>query len=335
MTQISIIVPVYNCEQFLAPCIDSILEQTYNNLEVILVDDGSSDGSSAICDRYTEQDCRVRCIHQKNSGAAAARNKGLDVASGAYVAFVDSDDWIDPEMYGTMMQAAVEQDCDLVICDCVKEFHNGNQNYTHDLPGGYYDRAAMVERYFPCLLMPDTMEYPVTISNCLLFIRREIIEKHHLRFPVDMRFSEDLLFGSRVGLFASNMTYLKGYTPYHYRQNPNSVTHMVFQNKWPLLLALYRMIRSSFSGEVGYDFTPQIQRCMLFFVYTAMNQRLAADLHGRQFWKEVSTVLDDPEVREALKSIPIFRLNIPPRLKLVSLIYQKKYLRAGVLLLKK
>lgn len=316
-------------------CVDSILAQSFCDLEIILVDDGSTDESPEICERYAAQDKRVICIHQENVGAAAARNSGLKVATGKYIAFVDSDDWIDRDMYETMVSAAEERSCDLVICDCVKESETGSQTYTHELPGGSYDREEMMSQYFPQLLMPDSMEYPVTISNWLLLIRREIIEENRLSFPEGMRFSEDLLFGSEVGYYAQSMTYLKGYTPYHYRQNPASVTHTAFKDKWPLLLELYRRIRKSFQEKADYDFTPQIQRCMLFFVYRAMNQRLAAKLPLKQFFQEVSAVLDYPEVQEALAQIKIGHLDISWKLKITSLIYQKKYLRPALLLLRR
>lgn len=335
MPKISIIVPVYNGAEFLRPCVDSILAQSFGDLEIILVDDGSTDESPEICDWYASQDKRVICIHQANAGAAAARNCGLKAAAGEYIAFVDSDDWIDQDMYETMVNAAEEHNCDLVICDCLKESEAGSCIYTHELPGGYYNRDAMVAQYFPQLLMPDTMEYPVTISNWLLLIRREIIEENRLSFPEGMRFSEDLLFGSEVGYYAQSMTYLKDYTPYHYRQNPASVTHTAFKDKWLLLLELYRRIRKSFKEKANYDFTPQIQRCMLFFVYMAMNQLLATKLPLKQFFQEVKKVLDHPEVREALVPIHIGQLNISWKLKITSLIYQKKYLRPALLLLRR
>ena len=186
---VSVIVPVYKAESFLSNCINSILNQTYRDLEVILVDDGSPDFSGQICEEYAEKDDRVKVIHQKNAGAAAARNCGLKAAAGKYIAFVDSDDWIDRDMYEKMVEAAEIQNCDLVVCDCLKESSAGSQVYTHELLGGFYDRDAMVSRYFSQLLMPNTMEYPITISNCLLFIRKEIITKNQISFPEGMRFS--------------------------------------------------------------------------------------------------------------------------------------------------
>ena len=100
---ISVIVPVYNVEEYLPRCVDSILAQTYQNLEIILVDDGTKDNSDKICDAYAAKDSRVKVIHKENGGLSSARNAGIDVATGAYLAFVDSDDWIEPDMYEKML----------------------------------------------------------------------------------------------------------------------------------------------------------------------------------------------------------------------------------------
>lgn len=111
---ISVIVPVYNVEKYLPQCVDSILSQDYTDLEVILIDDGSTDASGQICDQYAEKDDRVRVIHQKNGGAAAAKNAGLRVATGEYLSFVDSDDYLEPNVYGFMLQTLQTHQADAV-----------------------------------------------------------------------------------------------------------------------------------------------------------------------------------------------------------------------------
>lgn len=111
---ISVIVPVYNAESYLAKCVQSILDQTYTNLEVILVNDGSSDGSGAICDEYAAKDSRVRVIHKENGGQSSARNMALDIFSGQYVTFVDSDDWIETDAYEHMLNLMLQHDVKLV-----------------------------------------------------------------------------------------------------------------------------------------------------------------------------------------------------------------------------
>ena len=111
---ISVIVPVYNVEKYLGKCVDSILAQTYENLEIILVEDGTRDGCGAICDAYAAKDPRVRVIHKENGGLSSARNAGMDIARGEYFGFVDSDDWIEPETYETLLNLAEKYDADLV-----------------------------------------------------------------------------------------------------------------------------------------------------------------------------------------------------------------------------
>lgn len=111
---ISVIVPVYNVEEFLPRCVDSLLEQTYRNLEIILVDDGTRDNSDKICDVYAARDPRVRVIHKENGGLSSARNAGIDIAQGEYLAFVDSDDWIEPQTYEWMMELVCRYDVKLV-----------------------------------------------------------------------------------------------------------------------------------------------------------------------------------------------------------------------------
>ena len=118
MPELSIIVPVYKVEPYLRRCIDSILAQTFRDFELILIDDGSPDNCGAICDEYAAKDSRIIVIHQKNQGVSAARNAGLDIAKGTYLGFVDSDDWIEPEMYETMIATAKEKQVDVSKVSC-------------------------------------------------------------------------------------------------------------------------------------------------------------------------------------------------------------------------
>ncbi len=114
---ISVIVPIYKVEKYLPKCIDSIIDQTYKNLEIILVDDGSPDGCPRICDEYAAREGRIKVIHQQNGGLSVARNSGLNIATGEFVAFVDSDDWLEPDMYETLLKISVEHDADISECD--------------------------------------------------------------------------------------------------------------------------------------------------------------------------------------------------------------------------
>ena len=118
---ISVIVPVYNVEPYLRECLDSIRNQTYRDLEILVVDDGSTDGSGKICDEYEVRDARIRVFHTENRGLSCARNKGLENAEGEYIGFVDSDDWIEPDMYEVLLRKAEETGADVVECSHYKE----------------------------------------------------------------------------------------------------------------------------------------------------------------------------------------------------------------------
>lgn len=118
---ISVIVPVYNAEKFLDRCINSIQNNTYKNLQIILVDDGSVDNSGKICDEYSRKDNRITVIHKKNAGTAAARNDALDIAKGDYIAFCDNDDYISPYFYETLLNALKETGADVVVSEMTRD----------------------------------------------------------------------------------------------------------------------------------------------------------------------------------------------------------------------
>ncbi len=115
--KISVIVPIYNVENYLNRCVDSILNSTYKNLEIILVDDGSTDNCSKICDDYLKKDSRIQVVHKKNGGLSDARNKGLDLATGEYISFIDSDDCINKNMLSYLMKILLKNSCDIAVCD--------------------------------------------------------------------------------------------------------------------------------------------------------------------------------------------------------------------------
>ena len=123
---ISVIIPCYNVEKYIDRCMESVLNQTYRELEIILVDDGSTDRTGNICDRYSQIDARVKVIHKENRGLSSARNAGLDICQGDYIFFVDSDDWISHNMYEKMLSSLKSVNADIAVCGWVEEFLNNS-----------------------------------------------------------------------------------------------------------------------------------------------------------------------------------------------------------------
>lgn len=325
MPDLSVIVPVYKAEKYLAQCVESILNQTYTDLELILVDDGSPDRSGALCDAWAAKDSRVRVIHKENGGVCSARNAGLDAARGNYIAFVDSDDWLEPEMYADMMDKVREHGCDVVLCDCLKEHPEGPELYTHPIRPGFYDREALETEYFPHLLIMENVEYPATISNDLLLFRRELAEG--LRYLTGVRYSEDLLFGAQLLYRAKSFFYMKGRSLYHYRMNPASATHRFVPDKWKDYRKLHSGIRAAFGACADFDITRQIDLCLLFFLYNAVGDLYKAPLSRREKKRMILDILNDPEARDMFTRLNISALPISGKQKAITVLYR---LRIGI-----
>lgn len=145
--KISVIIPVYNVEAYLRKCIDSVCNQTYQNLEIILVDDGSTDTSGQICDEYSLKDDRIIVYHINNSGPGIARNYGIEKSHGDYIAFVDSDDWIEPEMYKTLIEISEKEDLPIVGCSVMTEYEDGTSknNYANRSSGNISGERCILD----------------------------------------------------------------------------------------------------------------------------------------------------------------------------------------------
>lgn len=321
---LSVIVPVYKSEKYLKRCVDSILCQTYSDLEVILVDDGSPDACPQICDSYQEKDARVVVLHQKNAGVSAARNAGLDHASGAYITFVDSDDYIEPNMYSSMMQTAQKYSCDVVLCDCIKEFPDHKELYTHDIRPGFYDKNQLLDEYYPHLLIMENVEYPATISNCLLVFRNDK-KFSNIRYIEGIRYSEDLLFGAQLMRQADNFFYMKGSAFYHYYMNPSSATHTFDCNKWDNYCRLYKEICNCFWNDYAFDFKRQVDLCLLFFLYNTLGDlRGTNNLSKKEKTIKIRNILSDLQVQQMFKRISVWCLPVSWKLKIITYLYKYK-----------
>lgn len=185
---VSIIVPVYNAEKFLNRCVDSILRQEYRSFELILVDDGSTDSSGKICDEYAKQDSRVIVIHKENSGVSDSRNMALDRASGKYIQFLDSDDWITPDATRLFVRSAETFQCDLVISDFYRVV---GERVSHK--GDIEEDGVMNREQYAAHMMENPADFYYGVIWNKLF-RRDLIEKYHLRMDSELNWCEDFLF---------------------------------------------------------------------------------------------------------------------------------------------
>ena len=219
MLKLSVIVPVYNTEKYLRECIDSILAQTFADFELILVDDGSTDLSSAICDEYNLSDSRIRVIHQDNGGVTAARKRGVEVAAGEYISFVDSDDWIEPNMYQDMLMKADAYYADMILCDMVSEKQEERAVIYSSNLVGLFSAEQLNEQIYSNMLFDFSRNAPgLSLNLCNKLIRSDLAKPVFAEFPSEVTYGEDAL-GSLMCILRSKCIFIMENSPfYHYRQ---------------------------------------------------------------------------------------------------------------------
>ncbi len=210
---VSVIVAAYNSEKYLGRCLDSILAQTMEKWECIVVDDGSTDQTGVIAEQYASKDPRFRVIHQTNAGVARARQTGLDAARGTYMIHADSDDWVDADMLETMVYTANKDNADMVFCDFI---------FIH--PGGFVEYRSQRPKSLESLSLLGEMMFDLHGSLCNKLIRRSLIEEYGLRFIEGMNIAEDQYLVFRVLAHNISVSHIsRAFYHYDHTQNDESL----------------------------------------------------------------------------------------------------------------
>ena len=228
---ISVIIPVYKVEDYLEKCINSVINQTYTNLEIILVDDGSTDDSPKICDEYAKKDNRIKVIHKENGGLSDARNKGIEIASGEYIGFVDSDDWILPNMYEVLLRNLIKNNADISVCNLIRSKDDIKDIKNKKIKIKVYNQEKYLNKFFK--INSQTCEYYAWNK----LYKKNIIEKN--MYPVGLT-SEDVV-GTYKAILNANIIVKTSEILYIYRINDNGITGK-FSNKDYDLLKIWDMV---------------------------------------------------------------------------------------------
>ena len=295
MELVSVIVPVYNVEAYLSKCVESLLSQTYPNLEVILVDDASPDDCAQICDQYAQKDARIKVIHKKvNAGLGEARNTGLEYASGTYVYFADSDDWLESKMLETMVQAMEQHEADLVMGGFKRCGSQGKSTVFQVVQSPCVWDGDDVQRkvLLPMVAQKSEVGEDCTINMCVWtnLYRNSIIQKNHIRFLSEREYlSEDICFNLEYLLHTARVVMLPS-TDYCYRYNPTSLTNRYKGKEYQKLTALYEAVcklveRTTLPEEIEYRqerFFLTKTREVLFRLSGAQNQSFPKNIESAE-----------------------------------------------------
>lgn len=282
--RVSVIIPIYKVEKFLVRCVESVLGQSYTNIELILVDDGSPDGCAAICDDYGEKHNSIKVIHKPNGGLSSARNAGMRVATGEYVFFVDSDDWIDSGCISDLVEIAEREKVDFVRTRA-KYAHWPNHpdgavcdfGIERMMRTGRYDRDTIEKEILPiCIATPQITFGPI-VSACGTLYKRALLVQHQIEFYEDVKNSEDCIFNARVLMVTDSFYYLNEPNYYNYFYNDSSITKSFRADRWDANKNLIRRFEEDFGGETRFNVPQQLWRKRLFCILNSLGERRHID----------------------------------------------------------
>lgn len=294
---ISIIVPVYNVEKYLKRCVDSILAQTYKNFECILVDDGSTDSSGKLCDEYAAKDDRIVVIHKENMGQGDARNKGIDISGGKYIGFVDSDDWIHPQMYEILVNIARKENTDMTVCQ-FEEFFGDTTDLElvsykiKDIKPEVYSVKEVLENYYT-----KQFCYRCNAILCVKLYKKVIFQ--NLRLPVGQYYEDAYIALDTIE--KSKKIAIINTKLYFYLQRDNSTMHSKYGVKWFQGAYINNKKNNMFFKKRGYN----------------IQLRYAMDDYFMRFCRDKFAVyLLHPELKKEFKYFDReFRRSIPELLR--------------------
>ena len=288
---ISVIVPIYQVEAYLEQCLDSILNQTYRQLEIILVDDGSPDRCGEICDRYARQDHRIKVIHQSNAGLSAARNAGMDIATGEYISFIDSDDYIDPHFYEKMEQGFQDYpEAPIIVCLAYQDVEGCITPYTHK-------HSNQPVFHSPLTFCEDCLLGKMSVVVWNKLFRAELLKS--IRFRVGRNFEDSLFLHDLSPVlkkYPGAVVTIPHYL-YYYRIRQGSICHGDEPSLIGILLSLRDIITES--KEVNPTFAHQLELKSQSNIIL-----LNGKLEQNKEWKKKY----GPTFRPLMKQIPIHKI---------------------------
>lgn len=310
--KVSVIVPVYNVEKYLDRCVTSIVGQTLKDIEVILVDDASPDNSPAICDSWAVRDERIKVVHKQNEGLGLTRNAGMGIAQGEYVAFVDSDDFVEPDMYERLYAECKKNNLDCIYSEFNVDDYPGFRVVTK--PEKLYVGAEEIEQ----LRLDIVGAEPSYISgvkyhcsSCKGLYKLDVIKNNGLRFHSERQYiSEDMLFNLDF-LYHSQRVKVVPWQFYHYCLNGASLTHSYRPDRWEKQVLMLEVLNDKDKYIDKDELSLRLKRTAIFYTMTAIAQewkRIDITKHDKR--RNIRRIETETVIIDAVKDYPIKQLPI-------------------------
>lgn len=305
---ISVIVPIYNVEKYLANCLDSLLNQTHRELEVILVNDGSKDNSLGICKAYAERDTRIVVIDKVNEGVSIARNTGLEAATGEYVAFIDPDDWVEPEAYASMLSKLKKWESPICLCNFYKDTKRRSQpkcfEFKEEVLQGEEIREQLINNMIG---MPDLLPKYVYVMGSVWrgLYSKSFLNSNELRFVPKLTIMEDLVFMVQTLLKCNKVAIDQGIW-YHYVQHASSTLHSYNGQLWEDQLVVYELLEQSLKeANLEGDMRNRLDLRYIGMVLTAIKNEtyIKKDSDFKETIAHIKEIFADETLKSVLERI--------------------------------
>jgi len=325
--KISVVVPVYNVEKYLSECIDSILKQTYRNFELLLIDDGSTDSSGVICERYKNSDFRIKVIHKENEGLGLTRNVGIDNANGEFVTFIDSDDFVTCDYLESLLTLLNDNHVDTSITSYYKYHSINSQTRVNKTSGivtikGNKSVIDFIPRLFGSL--PNSIRDTFPMSATMTLFSMEIIKRYNIRFPSERQYiCEDIIFDIEY-LKHSNGLAISDYAGYYYRDSAGSLTTKYNPERFDKIKLLYKKEIELMSDMEKYD-ESLLRIKWQYFIHLRMLFKQEIDKNGffsQKCMINSKKILNDEFVKSVIKDYPINKLDFARRIFLLCVKYK-------------
>lgn len=298
---ISVIVPVYNKEAYLRECVDSILAQTYKSIEVILVDDESTDGSGRICDEYDNANERVRVIHQKNGGPTAACVAGMEKAQGDYYMFVDSDDYIEPEMLWEMVERLAGKKGEIVCCGHVLEKQRKTEPVPNGVEPGIYEGDRLRQQIKARLIGEESKVIP--LSRCMKLCEKSVFEGNEGYYDYSLRFGDDTNLMYPAMLAGSRVVIMKDAFYYHYRYVEDSLVHSYDERLYENVERLMEAVMRVAEDKKAPDWRGAVAREHCYMLLYVMKNELRAP--GKDYRKRIQEIFSQGQIKDLVQNTPL------------------------------
>lgn len=302
----SVIIPVYNVQEYLSICIDSVLNQTMNDYEIILVDDGSTDISGKICDQYALKYNFIKVVHKSNGGLSSAWVEGLKYAEGNYVCSIDSDDYVESDLFEKMKDKILTYSCDILVYG-YKSI--GESEIVNEIgcEGGYYDRKKIEKNVLPRLINIGNLRKRscIYLSRINKTVKRELLLKNRKFYRTDISYGEDNMWTIPNVLTASSMYIFTDYYPYCYRCNPKSITQSYNVGLWEKFELLDKHVFYIVNTLGHKEMEKQIKCDIVFHAAIVINNEMFSNGSKRQIKKNINEILNNNNVIEGLKCMDL------------------------------